>query len=507
VTLLTLIVAWLWQGIAIASFTAIVLRGMPRLSAATRYAIWWLALAAVIALPIVRIVAAVTAAASSRDVHEPIASAIVIVPAMSRWVVSCGIAIWSAAAIAGAVRLAAAVHHIARLRRVSRPFDAEREARLPLWMSIRQLRRQPSLRIADMSCSACVLGPVRPAIVVSQRLVDALEDDALDQIVMHERAHLIRFDDWSRLAQAIIAIVAGLHPAVRFITRQIDLEREAACDDLVVSRTGATRRYAVCLADAAAIAAGAFDATLMPSAIGSPSMLRARVARLLEPRRLRTPRPAVTVCAAWVVLLAGFVVGSKDVTPVVMVLESRAAPVVDSAELRWTERFDVPGTTLIRGPSTRARPEPFDSTLTLSSSKGERLAQDRLVERWRSLRTGLTKGERFAHDKPVVRRTRRTVTNPSAEISPALQARTVDVDETTAPLNSRPLEHTYDAPASTPYAARPPDAPAAPMMSADDASWIRTADAGIAIGNSAKRTGLAIGGFFTRAGKAIGKSF
>src|SRR5207244_9235040 len=102
---MTLIVAWLWQGIAIASFTAIVLRGMPRLSAATRYVIWWLALAAVVALPIVPIVAALMAAAPSRDVDEPMASAIAVAPAVSRWVVSCAVALWSAAAIAGALRL------------------------------------------------------------------------------------------------------------------------------------------------------------------------------------------------------------------------------------------------------------------------------------------------------------------------------------------------------------------------------------------------------------------
>ena len=39
-----------------------------------------------------------------------------------------------------------------------------------------------------------------------------------------------------------------------------------------------------------------------------------------------------------------------------------------------------PQRTWFDGLTMSARPEPFDSTLTLSSSKGERLAQDRLVE-------------------------------------------------------------------------------------------------------------------------------
>ena len=45
---MTLIVTWLWQGLAIAWITAAAVRAMPRLNAATRHAVWWLALAAVL---------------------------------------------------------------------------------------------------------------------------------------------------------------------------------------------------------------------------------------------------------------------------------------------------------------------------------------------------------------------------------------------------------------------------------------------------------------------------
>ena len=46
---MTLIVTWLWQGLAIAWITAAAVRAMPRLNAATRHAVWWLALTAVLA--------------------------------------------------------------------------------------------------------------------------------------------------------------------------------------------------------------------------------------------------------------------------------------------------------------------------------------------------------------------------------------------------------------------------------------------------------------------------
>ena len=79
-----------------------------------------------------------------------------------------------------------------------------------------------------------------------------LSDESLDEIVMHEQAHLDRYDDWSKLLVAVVGSLAGLHPAVRFLARRLDVDREAACDDRVVSRTGATRRYASSLLAVAA---------------------------------------------------------------------------------------------------------------------------------------------------------------------------------------------------------------------------------------------------------------
>ena len=71
---------------------------------------------------------------------------------------------------------------------------------------------------------------------------------------MHEYAHLARYDDWLQLFQAIARAVGGLHPAVGWLSRRIDLDREAACDDYVVARTGAARQYASALLEAAVVA-------------------------------------------------------------------------------------------------------------------------------------------------------------------------------------------------------------------------------------------------------------
>ena len=44
-------IAWLWQGVLVVGLVALMFRMTSRISAATRYAIWWVTLAVVIGLP------------------------------------------------------------------------------------------------------------------------------------------------------------------------------------------------------------------------------------------------------------------------------------------------------------------------------------------------------------------------------------------------------------------------------------------------------------------------
>ena len=155
---------------------------------------------------------------------------------------------------------------------------------------------------------ACALGLGRPVILVSRSVADALSDESLDEIVMHEQAHLDRYDDWSQLLLAVVGSLAGLHPAVRFLARRLDVDREAACDDRVVSCTGATRRYASSLLAVAAAsnpeARGVEFAAGVPTATTTASALRVRVGRLLDPRRDRGARLASATSLVSVTALA-----------------------------------------------------------------------------------------------------------------------------------------------------------------------------------------------------------
>src|SRR5918995_1181078 len=45
--------AWLWQGLVLAGLAFVLLRALPNVNAATRHAMWWAALLAVLCIPLV----------------------------------------------------------------------------------------------------------------------------------------------------------------------------------------------------------------------------------------------------------------------------------------------------------------------------------------------------------------------------------------------------------------------------------------------------------------------
>ena len=104
------------------------------------------------------------------------------------------------------------------------------------------------LLISNRIDSPMAVGFLHPAIIIPEDLIAHVPGEEMKQILLHEAAHLARRDDWSNLLSRLLGAAFGLHPVAWWILRQIEHEREIACDDWVVSRTGAARQYAETLA-------------------------------------------------------------------------------------------------------------------------------------------------------------------------------------------------------------------------------------------------------------------
>ena len=108
--------------------------------------------------------------------------------------------------------------------------------------------RRARLLVSREVSSPMAVGFVHPAVVLPESLTDELSSAELDHVLLHEMAHIARRDDWTNLAARVLGAALALHPVAWWILRQIEREREIACDDWVVARTRSAQSYAASLA-------------------------------------------------------------------------------------------------------------------------------------------------------------------------------------------------------------------------------------------------------------------
>lgn len=132
------------------------------------------------------------------------------------------------------------------------------------------------------------VGLLRPAIILPATLVEQLSPDAVATVVLHEVAHLRRYDVWTNAVARIVGAFVAFNPAASFVVRRLSMEREIACDDWVVARLGAGDVLARALATMATRVTCRAPLAA-PSAIGSRHSIVVRIERLLDsrPRHLR----------------------------------------------------------------------------------------------------------------------------------------------------------------------------------------------------------------------------
>ena len=146
-------------------------------------------------------------------------------------------------------------------------------------------KRTVVLCTSELVNTATAIGLVKPAVVIPTWLMTELSATELNQILLHELAHLRRWDDWSNLAQKIVKALFFFHPAVWWIEKKLLLEREMACDDAVLAQNARPREYAACLVRLAEKSMIRRTIALAQAAVGRISQTSLRVAQILEAER------------------------------------------------------------------------------------------------------------------------------------------------------------------------------------------------------------------------------
>src|ERR1700676_694350 len=286
----------LLEGVVIGLFAWILLRVVGRRNSTTRFAVWFSALLAIAALPVLGVAAAGSAQAGR------VASAITV---PSSWAFYIFI-LWAAIAAVLLLRVGIGLLQLRILRASCTAIDVPTlDSSVQETLQGIQAVRPVALCRSDRIQVPTAIGFLKPVVVLPSWALQELSTAELNSILIHELAHLRRRDDWTNLAQQLLKALLFFHPAVWWIESQLALEREMACDDAVLAETGNPRGYARCLVSIAEKSFLRRGLALAQAAVNRMRQTSLRVSQILDANRssaTRVWKPALYSVAAFFVV-------------------------------------------------------------------------------------------------------------------------------------------------------------------------------------------------------------
>lgn len=321
------------EGLGVALFAALLLRLARRQNAGTRFAIAFSALVAVAMLPIARTL--------WPNAHLSTHTPTFVAPQSWALYLFSG---WAVIATLLLARVARSVWHLHKTRNECVPLES---AMLDSLVADTLLRNRGGRRVAlctsDRVRVPTAIGLTKPAIAIPRWAIEELSQEELNQVVLHELAHLRRWDDWTNLAQQVVKALFFFHPAVWWIEKKLALEREIACDDAVLAETASPRAYAECLAHLAERSFVQRSLSLAQTLVGRIAQTSQRVAQILDVNRPKSNsriwKPAVSAIAGLGMLCSVWVAR----TPELVGFENNEGPSIEFSR-SLQERVSVPVT-------------------------------------------------------------------------------------------------------------------------------------------------------------------
>ncbi|OKY26827.1 M56 family metallopeptidase [Thalassotalea sp. PP2-459] len=162
--------------------------------------------------------------------------------------------LWLATVCMLALKLFIELYHVVQLpkhgvRLPSKSLDNTFEA---LVKKIK-LTRKPKLLIALHCDVPMAIGWLKPVVLIPAAMITGLTPAQLSMLMLHELAHIKRYDYLVNLLQTLIETLLFFHPAVRWISKQMRNEREYCSDDIAVALSGDALAYAHTLTDTASL--------------------------------------------------------------------------------------------------------------------------------------------------------------------------------------------------------------------------------------------------------------
>jgi len=206
------------------------------------------------------------------------------------------------------VRLTGGLYQMRRFRRKGiHPPGIEWVGRLATLCRVAGVRKKVLLLQSELVSMPVTFGFLKPTILIPFGMIAGLPADQLETILLHELAHIRRNDYLSNLLLYITESVFFFNPAFRWMASRIRQEREACCDDIVLSETHNRNNYFDALI-AFRVQAMAQQGYPLQLGIGKTDLLW-RIRRMLdkENKKLHVMEKALLSVGLMIVLAIGLV--------------------------------------------------------------------------------------------------------------------------------------------------------------------------------------------------------
>jgi beta-lactamase regulating signal transducer with metallopeptidase domain len=293
---------FLWQGLLVGAIYACLRNYMTDASPQARYLLSLGTLAVLALLPVVTLLYLLGTPQTVHEITGFAAGAHVFIPPteptlldslrtllhpLVPWTVpawSVGVALMGFKAFAGWRR----ARTLTRQASHAAPADWQKTVtRLALQVGVRvRIRLLVTTRVAV----PCVVGWLKPVILLPPAALTGLTTLQLEMVLAHELSHIRRHDYLVNLIQVGVETLLFYHPVVRWISRDARRERELCCDDSAVHACGDALHYAHALTDLAALRSG----DVSPAMGVTGGDLAMRVERLISPHHHAASAPRLT---------------------------------------------------------------------------------------------------------------------------------------------------------------------------------------------------------------------
>ena len=171
-----------------------------------------------------------------------------------------------------------------------------------------QLKKTPKLLISLKIDVPMAIGWLKPVVLLPASMVTGLNSAQLEMLLLHELAHIRRYDYLVNFIQTLIEILFFFHPSVAWVAKQMRNEREYCSDDIAVQHCGDPIAYAHTLTDTASLCAKGHSYTIPSMAMAaSGGDLKERVLRLVDHHCAPSNNISKWLAALSIVLTVGLI--------------------------------------------------------------------------------------------------------------------------------------------------------------------------------------------------------